>query len=106
MTESPPRISTQTEMKAIKATTYVFGPLIRELADVGYTEKNLRAMPYDWRLPPHKLQERDQYFTYVCLSALFLGLACLCLLVTVRETAARLGFVGAVLGGGGIECVA
>ena len=24
---------------------------------------NLRAVPYDWRLPPMRLEERDRYFT-------------------------------------------
>eukprot|EP01089_Gocevia_fonbrunei_P014427 TRINITY_DN3950_c1_g1_i1.p1 TRINITY_DN3950_c1_g1~~TRINITY_DN3950_c1_g1_i1.p1 ORF type:complete len:456 (+),score=85.49 TRINITY_DN3950_c1_g1_i1:1-1368(+) len=43
--------------------TYVFGPLIETLQAIGYTDDNLRAVPYDWRLPPHYLEERDGYFT-------------------------------------------
>lgn len=55
----------ETEMTMIKGSTYVFGPLIKDLKALGYTNNNLRAMPYDWRLPPHMLEIRDQYFTYV-----------------------------------------
>ena len=29
---------------------------------VGYDTHNLDAAPYDWRLPPEKLYERDNYF--------------------------------------------
>ena len=32
------------------------------LIDVGYDYSTLDACPYDWRLPPEKLQERDNYF--------------------------------------------
>jgi hypothetical protein len=55
----------ETEMTMIKGSTYVFGALIKDLKAVGYTDTNLRAMAYDWRLPPHMLEVRDQYFTYV-----------------------------------------
>eukprot|EP01126_Amoeba_proteus_P045212 TRINITY_DN5051_c0_g1_i6.p1 TRINITY_DN5051_c0_g1~~TRINITY_DN5051_c0_g1_i6.p1 ORF type:complete len:337 (+),score=69.92 TRINITY_DN5051_c0_g1_i6:80-1090(+) len=30
---------------------------------LGYTEDNLAAMPYDWRLPPGEVQSRDSFFT-------------------------------------------
>ena len=44
--------------------SYVFGPVIKALKKVGYEEgKDLDAAPYDWRLPFHVLEERDQYCT-------------------------------------------
>jgi Lecithin:cholesterol acyltransferase len=44
--------------------SYVFGPIISALKKVGYEEgKNLDAAPYDWRLAPSTLEERDQYFS-------------------------------------------
>lgn len=44
--------------------SYVFGPVIRALQAVGYEGgKSLDAAPYDWRLPPSVLEERDQYFS-------------------------------------------
>ena len=44
--------------------SYVFGPVIKVLNKVGYAnEVNLDASPYDWRLPPSELEERDGYFT-------------------------------------------
>eukprot|EP00339_Tiarina_fusa_P000423 CAMPEP_0117012128 /NCGR_PEP_ID=MMETSP0472-20121206/10276_1 /TAXON_ID=693140 ORGANISM="Tiarina fusus, Strain LIS" /NCGR_SAMPLE_ID=MMETSP0472 /ASSEMBLY_ACC=CAM_ASM_000603 /LENGTH=1021 /DNA_ID=CAMNT_0004715123 /DNA_START=120 /DNA_END=3184 /DNA_ORIENTATION=- len=46
-----------------KGPSYVFGHLITELCDVGYTSKTLDAATYDWRLPPQKLEERDGYFS-------------------------------------------
>ena len=36
----------------VKEKSYVFGPLISALRDVGYTNSNLTAATYDWRLPP------------------------------------------------------
>jgi hypothetical protein len=45
--------------------TWVFGKVTDRLASVGYGRHNLRAVPYDWRLPPKFLQDRDQYFTGV-----------------------------------------
>jgi len=49
---------------ATRQASYVFGPLIQNLADVGYnTSKNMVAASYDWRLPPHALEERDNYFS-------------------------------------------
>lgn len=46
--------------------SYVFGPLIDELEEAGYIKgHDLFAMPYDWRLPPFYLQQRDGYFSYV-----------------------------------------
>lgn len=47
--------------------TYVFGPVINQLKEVGYTESNLLAAPYDWRLPPSELEERDKFFTILRL---------------------------------------
>lgn len=43
--------------------SYVFGPLIGQLEELGYTEKNLKCAPYDFRIPFHYLEERDGYFT-------------------------------------------
>jgi len=44
--------------------SYVFGPVIAALKGVGYQEGvNLDACPYDWRLPPSELEQRDRYFT-------------------------------------------
>lgn len=44
--------------------SYVFGPVIRALQAAGYKEgHNLDAAPYDWRLPPSVMEERDQYFS-------------------------------------------
>ena len=45
--------------------SYVFGPVIRALQEAGYTDANLDAAPYDWRLPPSELEKRDQYFSNV-----------------------------------------
>jgi ankyrin repeat protein/pimeloyl-ACP methyl ester carboxylesterase len=45
-----------------RTASYVFAYLIRTLLEVGYDDSTLDAAPYDWRLPPHKLQERDYYF--------------------------------------------
>eukprot|EP01094_Clydonella_sp_ATCC50884_P018051 TRINITY_DN3267_c0_g1_i1.p1 TRINITY_DN3267_c0_g1~~TRINITY_DN3267_c0_g1_i1.p1 ORF type:complete len:1413 (+),score=388.34 TRINITY_DN3267_c0_g1_i1:156-4394(+) len=47
------------------ALSYVFGPLVETLRTLGYTDKNVRAVPYDWRLPPKYLEIRDGYFTKV-----------------------------------------
>ncbi|TYZ68578.1 hypothetical protein PybrP1_009025 [[Pythium] brassicae (nom. inval.)] len=42
----------------------VWGSLIRDLVDTfGLGPNELVIAPYDWRLPPSKLQERDRYFT-------------------------------------------
>jgi hypothetical protein len=38
--------------------SYVMGPLLENLTDLGYTSRNLAAMPYDWRLPLHQLEVR------------------------------------------------
>eukprot|EP00928_Gymnodinium_smaydae_P024506 TRINITY_DN19810_c0_g1_i1.p1 TRINITY_DN19810_c0_g1~~TRINITY_DN19810_c0_g1_i1.p1 ORF type:complete len:812 (+),score=67.60 TRINITY_DN19810_c0_g1_i1:90-2525(+) len=44
--------------------SYVFGPLISVMRKVGYVEGfDLAAAPYDFRLPPEQLEERDAYFT-------------------------------------------
>ena len=43
--------------------SYVFGPVIVALKGAGYTDDNLDAAPYDWRLPPSELETRDGYFT-------------------------------------------
>lgn len=42
---------------------FVWGMLIRNLADIGYDANNLVAETYDWRLGPEDLQARDGYFT-------------------------------------------
>lgn len=45
--------------------SYVFGPVIEALKlSGGYAAGvNLQAAPYDWRLPPLALEQRDQYFS-------------------------------------------
>lgn len=46
------------------ALSYVMGPLAEMLEDLGYEDGvNLDAVPYDWRLPPYRLEERDNYFS-------------------------------------------
>eukprot|EP01052_Picozoa_sp_SAG31_P006808 SAG31_NODE_317_length_17813_cov_5.788585_15_plen_124_part_00 len=45
-----------------EATTWVMGPLIQHLKSHGYTHSNLRAAPYDWRVSPQYLQQRDGEF--------------------------------------------
>ena len=47
----------------IRKHTYVMGPTMTNLAAIGYTEDNLVAFPYDWRLPLPNLETRDQVFT-------------------------------------------
>jgi len=48
----------------VSFVSYVFGPVIKALVKVGYEKgKNLDAAPYDWRLPPKVLEERDGFFT-------------------------------------------
>lgn len=41
----------------------MWSKVIQALRNVGYDVKNLQAAPYDWRLAPCKLEERDAYFT-------------------------------------------
>jgi len=47
------------------ALSYVMGPLIEQLREVGYSEEagNLLAASYDWRIPGTLLEERDGYFS-------------------------------------------
>lgn len=49
----------------LKKASFIFGRVIANLIDVGYEPKNMVAAPYDWRLPPCKLQERDKFFTWL-----------------------------------------
>eukprot|EP01048_Picozoa_sp_COSAG05_P002271 COSAG05_NODE_89_length_20177_cov_197.003586_5_plen_1527_part_00 len=49
--------------RVLAATTWVFGKTIEYLKKRGYSEHNLKAVPYDWRLPPQILESRDKYFT-------------------------------------------
>ena len=51
----------------MSTATWVFGPTIHWLQSKGYNQKNLRAAPYDFRIPPCKLEARDQYFTKLVL---------------------------------------
>ena len=37
--------------------------VIHYLQAHGYNDANLKAAPYDWRLPPQFLEERDAYFS-------------------------------------------
>ena len=42
---------------------WVFGKMIENLADVGYTPSEMTVAPYDWRLAFPILEQRDGYFT-------------------------------------------
>ena len=46
--------------------------MINSLIDCGYDTRNLKAAPYDWRLPPAKLEERDFYFSALMTQIEFL----------------------------------
>ena len=57
-----------TDIATIKVgASYVFGPLvdmlIKETSGKYIKGINIDAVPYDWRLPPCILEERDAYFT-------------------------------------------
>ena len=45
------------------ANYWVFGKIIENLADLGYTPSEMSMEPYDWRLAFPLLEERDGYFT-------------------------------------------
>ena len=46
--------------------TTIFKTIVFEMADqFGYDISSMAALPYDWRLAPMKLQERDNYFSHV-----------------------------------------
>lgn len=45
------------------ANYWVWGKMIENLADVGYTPNEMAMEPYDWRLAFPMLEERDGYFT-------------------------------------------
>ncbi|KAF6256224.1 Lecithin:cholesterol acyltransferase-domain-containing protein [Scenedesmus sp. NREL 46B-D3] len=55
--------------KALEAVDYfvpgywVFSKLVQSLADIGYDNNNLLAVPYDWRLAIPVMQKRDGFFT-------------------------------------------
>eukprot|EP00878_Enallax_costatus_P008458 GHUV01008840.1.p1 GENE.GHUV01008840.1~~GHUV01008840.1.p1 ORF type:complete len:707 (+),score=149.19 GHUV01008840.1:1658-3778(+) len=57
--------------KALEAVDYfvpgywVFSKMVESLADLGYDNNNLVAVPYDWRLPLSVMESRDGYFTRV-----------------------------------------
>ena len=40
-----------------EASTWVFGKVIAHLQAHGYSDRNLKAAPYDWRLPPQFLEQ-------------------------------------------------
>mmetsp|Transcript_892 Transcript_892/g.2702 ORF Transcript_892/g.2702 Transcript_892/m.2702 type:complete len:820 (-) Transcript_892:1763-4222(-) len=47
-----------------QSQTWVFAHVVQLLETMGYQAGyNLAAVPYDWRIPPSKLQERDAYFS-------------------------------------------
>lgn len=52
---------------------WVWGKLIRNLADVGYDPSNMLMMSYDWRLAPQMLEKRDGYFTNLKFQIEFLA---------------------------------
>lgn len=41
----------------------LWGPLVRNLADLGYDANSIHMASYDWRLAPWDLQRRDSYFS-------------------------------------------
>lgn len=43
--------------------SYVMGPLVENLCELGYNDNNLICAPYDWRVPFYYLEERDGYFS-------------------------------------------
>jgi phospholipid:diacylglycerol acyltransferase len=45
------------------ANYWVFGKIIQNLADIGYTPSEMTMEPYDWRLSFQMLEERDGYLT-------------------------------------------
>ncbi|KAH3757413.1 Lecithin:cholesterol acyltransferase [Pelomyxa schiedti] len=47
----------------VSSLSWVMGPLVECLREFGYTDDNLVACPYDWRLDPECLEMRDAYFT-------------------------------------------
>jgi len=47
----------------LNKSTYVFGPLIAQLRQFGYSGSTLAACPYDWRLPPAEMEARDKTFS-------------------------------------------
>ena len=50
------------------ANYWVFGKIIENLADLGYSTSNMVMMPYDWRLEYSLLEARDGYFTQLANS--------------------------------------
>ena len=48
------------------ATTWVFGKVINHLKKCGYSHTNMKAAPYDWRIPPRFLETRDGYMSSLC----------------------------------------
>eukprot|EP00339_Tiarina_fusa_P000587 CAMPEP_0117006666 /NCGR_PEP_ID=MMETSP0472-20121206/6813_1 /TAXON_ID=693140 ORGANISM="Tiarina fusus, Strain LIS" /NCGR_SAMPLE_ID=MMETSP0472 /ASSEMBLY_ACC=CAM_ASM_000603 /LENGTH=969 /DNA_ID=CAMNT_0004708197 /DNA_START=770 /DNA_END=3679 /DNA_ORIENTATION=- len=55
-----------------RSASYVFAHVLTELVIMGYTPKNLDAAPYDWRLPPEKLEERDGYYSKLKMNIQFM----------------------------------
>eukprot|EP00012_Vannella_robusta_P012619 CAMPEP_0206208680 /NCGR_PEP_ID=MMETSP0166-20121206/16433_1 /ASSEMBLY_ACC=CAM_ASM_000260 /TAXON_ID=95228 /ORGANISM="Vannella robusta, Strain DIVA3 518/3/11/1/6" /LENGTH=398 /DNA_ID=CAMNT_0053629883 /DNA_START=599 /DNA_END=1795 /DNA_ORIENTATION=+ len=49
----------------LKGASYVFAPVIEKLEAMGYDNSMLRALPYDWRIPPFLLQQRQYFFQYI-----------------------------------------
>eukprot|EP00127_Corallochytrium_limacisporum_P001329 Clim_evm19s51 gene=Clim_evmTU19s51 len=42
---------------------WVWAPVIEAFGALGYDKNNMALLPYDWRLGPRKLEERDRFFT-------------------------------------------
>lgn len=42
------------------ANYWVFGKLLENLADLGYTPSNMAMMPYDWRIAYPHLEARGK----------------------------------------------
>jgi hypothetical protein len=53
-------------------TYYIWGPIIANLAELGYDESSLFLAAYDWRLSYRELEARDRFFTRLADQAEFL----------------------------------
>ncbi|PRP87710.1 hypothetical protein PROFUN_02410 [Planoprotostelium fungivorum] len=52
----------------VRGATCVFSDLINNLTMHGYDSNSLSASTYDWRIPPSKLEERDNHLTKMILN--------------------------------------
>jgi len=52
-------------VKALAPMSYIMGPLVETLEALGYNETNLQCAPYDWRIPPSVLEQRDGFYSWL-----------------------------------------